>query len=611
MSAGVVAVPLAFGIAFVAGAAVLRVRDKMARERSVPTGAAVANATTRLVRSLLVFSIIGLLSACGVVILIAFRDTIFDDAFILYRYARHLGFGHGLVWNLDEAPVEGYTSFLMVVLLAPFVRAGLDPLIVSRALGIASVAVIGILTGVMARRTFGATRSAAWLCGAAAATAGRAFEITTLGMETPVYALALFLAYWLAVATGRDGGDARSDAALDARRWWRRSVGCGAMLFAAFLLRPEAALLGPVLCALAITRHPRYLNGGSHNTARAIVDGVLAVGLAFLLPTLLYAGWKLLFFGSLLPNAFLIKMGDASFPSQLGLASVLGYLQGARRLVLLAAVGLFWPGRAHAERVAAAGFVAATAFFFLGVDTLMDASGRFLYPVTPFLAVLAISPLRAGLEWLWADGRWAVSRALLAAALFLAAVSPLGPGAAWHFARTALSSDSAPPRLVFMEKIVLVAHRLAAYDGIRDLTIAYGDAGVIPYFTDARIVDTVGLNDNVIARERDLGRLVQYVFDRQPDIIVFPTLPDFTPPTFGHGPLGNWPAWIHRPECRWDRYTYAGTTTTDFYYLNFLVRREAPDADRLVAFVTEQVADLRAPEMEALLADLVRRRRAQ
>ena len=41
--------------------------------------------------------------------------------------------------------------------------------------------------------------------------------------------------------------------------------------------------------------------------------------------------------------------------------------------------------------------------------------------------VLAIPPLRAGLEWLWADGRWAVSRALLAAALFLAAVSPLGP----------------------------------------------------------------------------------------------------------------------------------------------------------------------------------------
>src|SRR5262245_9053421 len=240
MSAGVMAVPLAFVIAFLAGAAVLRVRDRNARVRSVPTEAN-ADAAARFVRLVLLVSIIGLLTACGVVILIAFHDTVFDDAFILYRYARHLGFGHGLVWNLDEAPVEGYTSFLMVVLLPPFVRAGLDPLLVSRALGIASVAGLGILTGLVARRTFGATSSVAWLCGAAAATAGRSFEITTLGMETQVYAFALFLAYWLAIAIGRDGGDANSGAVLDTRRWWRQSVGCGFTLFVAFLLRPEAA----------------------------------------------------------------------------------------------------------------------------------------------------------------------------------------------------------------------------------------------------------------------------------------------------------------------------------------------------------------------------------
>src|SRR5262245_31634947 len=218
-------------------------RDGIARVDRGPAGAGVAGAdlAARLARSVILISIVALLAAGGVLILIAFRDTVFDDAFILYRYARHLGFGHGLVWNLDEAPVEGYTSFLMVVVLAPLVRAGLDPLSVSRALGIASMGGLGILTGLLARRTFAATGAVAWLCGAAAATAGRSFEITTLGMETPVYAFALFLAYWLAIAIGRDGGDANSGAVLDTRRWWRQSVGCGFTLFVAFLLRPEAA----------------------------------------------------------------------------------------------------------------------------------------------------------------------------------------------------------------------------------------------------------------------------------------------------------------------------------------------------------------------------------
>ena len=42
-----------------------------------------------------------------------------DDAFIAFRYAANLLHGWGLVWNPPPfAPVEGYTSFLWVVLLA-------------------------------------------------------------------------------------------------------------------------------------------------------------------------------------------------------------------------------------------------------------------------------------------------------------------------------------------------------------------------------------------------------------------------------------------------------------------------------------------------------------
>ena len=42
-----------------------------------------------------------------------------DDAYIEYRYATNAAHGHGLVYNIGDPPVEGFTSFLWTVLLVP------------------------------------------------------------------------------------------------------------------------------------------------------------------------------------------------------------------------------------------------------------------------------------------------------------------------------------------------------------------------------------------------------------------------------------------------------------------------------------------------------------
>jgi hypothetical protein len=54
--------------------------------------------------------------------------TLTDDTYISMRYARHLANGHGLVWNIGEAPVEGFTNFLWVAWIALRVAAGLNTL---------------------------------------------------------------------------------------------------------------------------------------------------------------------------------------------------------------------------------------------------------------------------------------------------------------------------------------------------------------------------------------------------------------------------------------------------------------------------------------------------
>jgi arabinofuranosyltransferase len=54
--------------------------------------------------------------------------TILDDAYIFFRYAENIVNGYGFVWNIGEAPVEGYTSFLYLftLIIAKFLAIDLE-----------------------------------------------------------------------------------------------------------------------------------------------------------------------------------------------------------------------------------------------------------------------------------------------------------------------------------------------------------------------------------------------------------------------------------------------------------------------------------------------------
>src|SRR3954462_14880007 len=52
---------------------------------------------------------------------------IVDDAGISFAYSRNLAHGYGIVSQAGKAPVEGYSNFTWVLLLAPFFLTKLDP----------------------------------------------------------------------------------------------------------------------------------------------------------------------------------------------------------------------------------------------------------------------------------------------------------------------------------------------------------------------------------------------------------------------------------------------------------------------------------------------------
>jgi len=127
-----------------------------------------------------------------------------DDAFISFRYARHLIEDGELSYNLGER-VEGYSNFLWTIGIAGGIALGLDPVLWSQGLGlIFGVGTIFCVTHFVAqwkRETTGPesrdAEAGAWValpgCLLAAAPAYAAW--TTGGLETQLFTFCVTMAW--------------------------------------------------------------------------------------------------------------------------------------------------------------------------------------------------------------------------------------------------------------------------------------------------------------------------------------------------------------------------------------------------------------------------------
>lgn len=527
----------------------------------------------------------GLLVACIAAVCIAELavswSIVFDDAFISYRYARNLARGHGLVWNLADGPTEGYTNLLWVLMLAPAAALGWDLLLVSRLVSVIAVLGTSWLLGRASVVYLRASRSVALLVGAAYLCLNRPWFIAAHGMETTLFAALLLWALLAAVSFI----DVESLSSL--RRF-------AVLVSVALLMRPEAILLLGAFGLVLVMRRKTLRRG----LARAI----LWLGISTVMPWVLISAWRWWYFGSLLPNPFFIKGAQHALVRPMGLRSVMNFLQNVDGLLALGVVSALWPSRCLRQRYCDARLLAllvATAFagFFLRIDTLQDAGQRFMYPVTPLLLLVALPVLVPLLDYLltWPVGvgrRLAVGIGIFATLIH---GSPeLAAREVWRVASaTAVGGGQVHPGVAATE--ALVARKLARYPHIAETSLAFGDAGTLAYFTDSTFIDLVGLNDRFIATERDLGRLVDYLFDKRPTIIMVPTRRDLSLITFGHGPLGDWSTWTRHAGCRWHEYAYVGTTfTLGAYDLSILVRRDDRHAAELAAFLRRHVITGRA-----------------
>jgi hypothetical protein len=218
-----------------------------------------------------------------------FPDTL-EDAFITMRYARHLADGHGVgAWNVGEAPVEGFTNPLWMLLMATAASWGWSLTVTAKTVGILSHAWLCFCFAIWPRiaidrpAPFGwhprVTTTTAWLL---ATYAPLAFYASS-GMETATFTALVGMGF---VAVAVRGG-----------------VGFGSVLAVLLvLMRPEGLFFGVAFGAL----HWARARSGACRVRLAWMP--LAMALATLAGVMIS---RQLVFGEWAPNTYHAKVAGA------------------------------------------------------------------------------------------------------------------------------------------------------------------------------------------------------------------------------------------------------------------------------------------------------------
>jgi len=236
-----------------------------------------------------------LLSASGALLVAGWKLLWFltDDAFICFRYVSNSMLGHGYVWNPPPFhPVEGYTSFLWVVLLDGVWRTlGIAPPAAANFISLlfaflTLLVVSWIVMGMNLSRKNQPYRMAFLGLILLGITTNRTFLTwSSSGLETAMFNFLILL--WVGVCVRLKSGS----------RWFVLLLTSSAACI--YLTRPDGVLfILATLIILALAAKRRILRPGA---------GQLAGLLPFLaVPAHLI--WRLATYGELLPNSYYAKV---------------------------------------------------------------------------------------------------------------------------------------------------------------------------------------------------------------------------------------------------------------------------------------------------------------
>ena len=423
------------------------------------------------------------------------RPWMLDDAFISFRYAENFAAGHGLVFNPGER-VEGYTTFLWVLILGAGKAIGLNVVPFSQNLG--ALFAMGTILLLMFAHHFSGHISA-WASLLAALFLGTCGIFTpwpSSGMEVSLFTFLVLVSLLFHFSLSEKE-----------KKGIRKLLLLGACLALGSLTRPEGLLIAGFVLA------ERLLMG-----RKAGWKNFHPVFLSFAGIYLPYFCWRLAYYGYLLPNTFYVKVGASTAQISRGIAYFKDFLSPAFLLIatgLITFVTLRW-FRAYRKLL----LIPLILFFYtayivmVGGDTMP--AFRFFAPLMPLICLLA----GIGVGSLLGPKRLVAALGLV---LSLAAIV---------YNLYQIKNDSHIHQRIQRDQVAAHGREVGIWLRMHsrpDAVIATNTAGSIPYFSRLKTIDMLGLNDVHIAH-RPIARLGKgraghekgdgaYVLSRRPDYI--------------------------------------------------------------------------------------------
>ena len=448
---------------------------------------------------------LGLMIVCAAFVAHAvWLACVAEDAFITYRFARNVTEGHGFVWNVGTAPVEGFSNFLWLQLCVVALKLGLDPARATQVVGVISGVATLLVSWQFARRVLGIGHAGALFLTASLAAAGPLAGWASSGMETVFFAFCVTSAVYCAsrFLMSADG---------------RHGLLTACALIAATLTRPEGFGIACLVLAPII-----FLAAGQNQRRRVTVIAAI-YGLAFAV----YFAWRYLTFGYPLPNTFYAKTGG-------------GWSQYWRGFVYLAYFNLHFltpwtpwivlfawraserfhfsyiPQEPIARRVAGLVIAGTVIAGYLGYVMLVGgdymAMYRFAVPVLPLMfAVLALSVDNAMIAVTTNAARRIVTAVLLMTTLgglllqstpYEASVFSLTPH--MHGTYRGIATER-----WHVNRFHVIARFFSHRARSQPSSILTWDIGVVGYATRFTIFDALGIVDPAIAHERPAATMGQ------------------------------------------------------------------------------------------------------
>lgn len=436
---------------------------------------------------------IAVFGCVGLILLQAqFWDFVLDDAYIFYRYSKHLSEGAGLLWNLGEDPVEGYTSFLWVLIHAGAIKLNWNPAVFSKILSCIVTLSIVLILSIKTRKTY-------WPF-SVIIVAGIAFNpcfalLSMMGMETIITS---FLALFLCIISMR----------LVFQWSTFNAMLLHGLAILSMLSRPDMApfVLGVFIGITGIYIFDRKYKELRFFFLTATVPLLIGLG---------YMYWRFQYFGYLFPNTFYRKalqagtglpvylktyFPDSAFP---GLSYVISFIKDfALPYIFLAIIAFFIFRDSEKFRKILPSFLGSLGFLFFLL---------FVIPVQGFF--------------------WRFAMPILPACLYSLATimqnntigSSKGPIKTIFSVFLALLFILWPLRLNeqtrFLSKYFTLKDRILVGKALSDLpgTMFVSDSGALPYFSGWRAVDHFGLNSETIAHK---GLTVDFLQSLNPDLIM-------------------------------------------------------------------------------------------